>query len=281
VVLDDLSTGSVDNLASVSVTFHRGSVLDATTLAIAMTGVECVVHLGALPSVPRSIDNPRRTHDANATGTLQVLEAARLSGIHVILASSSSVYGASAQMPKIESMPTRPMSPYAASKLAAEAYAIAYAYSYELPILAFRFFNVYGPLQPASHDYAAVIPSFIEAGLAGRPLIVFGDGEQTRDFTCVETVVSVLTQAVERGVTSLEPVNLAFGTNTSINQLISNLSTMTGLELEVQHEPPRTGDVRASSARPDRLTELFPGIVPVPLERGLRQTVDWFLGASG
>ena len=177
-----------------------------------MAGTQAVVHLAARPSVPRSLADPMATHQVNATGTMMVLEAARRHGTpHVIVASSSSVYGANPALPKREDMVTMPVSPYAASKLATEAYALSYARSFELPVLVFRFFNVFGPLQSASHAYAAVVPAFVSCALAGKGTPVHGDGTQTRDFTYVGTVASVLTDAIRRRVVDPEPVNLAYG----------------------------------------------------------------------
>jgi UDP-glucose 4-epimerase len=169
-----------------------------------------------------------------------------------------------------------PMSPYAASKLAAESYALAHASSFGLDVLAFRFFNVFGPLQPAGHAYAAVIPAFIDAALAGIPLPVHGDGRQTRDFTYVGTVAAVLTDAVTRHVTSDRPVNLAFGSRVSLLELADVLGKILGHELALEHRESRIGDVRDSQADQTRLRALFPDVTPVDLEAGLRETVAWF-----
>lgn len=278
VVLDDLSTGSADNLHGLDVELHVASILDEAAVVRALPGVESVVHLAAIPSVPRSLVSPMASHEANATGTLVVLEALRRAGgIHCILASSSSVYGANPQMPKHEAMPTAPLSPYAVSKLATEAYAIAYHHSFGLDVLPLRFFNVFGPLQPAGHAYAAVIPAFVEAAVAGRPLPVHGDGSQTRDFTFVETVTNGIVQAVRGRVTSAEPVNLAFGTQTSLNQLIALLGETLGRPLQTESLARRHGDVPHSRADGSRLARLLPDLRPVPLEEGLRKTVAWFL----
>jgi UDP-glucose 4-epimerase len=167
------------------------------------------------------------------------------------------------------------MSPYAASKLAAEAYTNAYAHSFGMATLALRFFNVFGPRQPAGHAYAAAVPTFIDAALVGRPLLVDGDGRQTRDFTYVDSVASVVADAVVRRVTDPEPVNLAFGTRTELRTLIELLEKVIGHPLERQHRPPRMGDVRDSQADSARLHALFPDVVPVPLENGLTATVEW------
>lgn len=277
IALDDLSTGNADNLAGLDVMLIEGSILDPDALDRALDGAQAVVHLAARPSVPRSITDPMASHLANATGTVEVLEAARRAGNpHVIVASSSSVYGANPTLPKHEDLATLPLSPYAASKLATEAYALAYQQSFGLPALAFRFFNVFGPLQAAGHAYAAVVPAFVDAALAGRPLVVHGDGKQSRDFTFVDTVTEVIADAITRGVTSPGPVNLAFGTRTDLLSLIGELETVLGTPLEIEHVETRAGDVKHSQADSTRLQELFPDVVPTTLPDALRATVDWF-----
>jgi len=277
-VVDDLSTGFRSNLRGLDVTFLEGSILDPDLLDKAMTGADAVVHLAAVPSVPRSVKDPLRSHHANATGTLEVLEAARRAGgLHTVVASSSSVYGANRELPKREAMRTAPMSPYAVSKLATESYAMAYAAVFGLETLAFRFFNIFGPLQAAGHAYAAVVPAFVDAAIAGRPLVVHGDGEQTRDFTFVDSVTAVLCEAIRRRVTHDTPVNLAFGGRTSLNQLMGELEQLLDRTLERQHVRPRAGDVRDSQADTAVLHELFPDALAVPVEEGLRRTVEWFL----
>ena len=294
VALDDLSTGSRQNLADQpAVELVEGSILDTALLDSVVGGADAVVHLAARPSVPRSLADPLASHSVNATGTVMVLEAARRAGSSaggsagsspgglarsplVIVASSSSVYGANPALPKREDLVPMPVSPYAVSKLATESYALAWASSFGLPVLAFRFFNVFGPLQSAGHAYAAVIPTFIDAALAGRPLPVHGDGRQTRDFTYVGSVVGVLADAVARRVTSDRPVNLAFGSRVSLLALIASLEEVLGHPVEVAHSAPRAGDVRDSQADQSRLRELFPDVVPVSLRDGLEATVRWF-----
>ncbi|MFF0152229.1 NAD-dependent epimerase/dehydratase family protein [Micromonospora sp. NPDC005203] len=279
VVVDDLSTGLLDNLHDQPVRLHRGSVLDPDLLDEAFAGAATVVHLAALGSVPRSIDRPLPSHHANATGTLMVLEAARRHHVHqVILASSSSVYGANPVLPRQEELRPIPVSPYAVSKLAAEAYALAYAACYDLGVLPLRFFNVYGPRQAAHHAYAAVLPRFVTAALAGEPLRVHGDGRQARDFTFVGSVTSVIVDAVVRRVSTTDAVNLAFGARVSLLDLIAELEDIMGRPLPVVHEAPRPGDVRDSQADCTRLGELFPGVRPVPLRTGLERTVSWMAG---
>ena len=277
VVVDDFSTGTRANLVDDSrVDVHELSILELDRLQDVCAGASTIVHLGAVPSVPRSIEDPLRSHHANATGTVHVLEAARSSGAHVIVASSSSVYGADPTLPKHESIASRPRSPYAASKLATEGYAIAYHHAFDVPVLPFRFFNVYGPLQAAGHAYAAVIPQFLDAAFAGGELQIHGDGHQTRDFTFVGSVTAVLVDAVRRRVTSPDPVNLAFGTRTSLLELVALLEQVLGRALPRQHVEPRTGDVRDSQADNSALRGLFPSLQPVPLVEGLRLTAAWF-----
>jgi UDP-glucose 4-epimerase len=282
VALDDLSSGRRENLTGVAgVELVVGSILDAAVLDEVVPGADAIVHLAARPSVPRSLEDPMASHEANATGTVEVLEASRRHGRpQVVVASSSSVYGANPTLPKREDMVAMPVSPYAASKLAAESYALAYGSSFGLPVLAFRFFNVFGPLQPADHAYAAVVPAFVAAALRDEPIPVHGDGGQTRDFTFVGTVAAVLTDAVRRQVTDPRPVNLAFGTRVSLLELIALLEQQLGRPLRRAHADTRAGDVRDSQADRTNLTRLFPDVRPVPLDEGLRATVDWFTRSS-
>lgn len=276
-VIDNLSTGRKENIAGLDVQFLEGEIQDASLLKQAFHGADAIVHLAALPSVPRSVKDPLASHHANATGTLQVLEAARRAGnLHVIAASSSSVYGANPHLPKHEDLTTSPMSPYAVTKLATEAYATAYHYSFDLPVLPFRFFNVYGPGQRADHPYAAVIPKWISATLDRRPLTVHGDGTQTRDFTYVGTVCEVLTDALQRRVVDPWPINLAFGTRTSLLDLISEIEAATGRRALREHTTKRVGDVPHSQADGTRLRALFPTIAPTPLQEGISATARWF-----
>jgi UDP-glucose 4-epimerase len=278
VALDDLSTGHRSNLDGLDrVELVEGSILDPTALDRVLDGTNAVVHLAARPSVPRSLTDPMASHLTNATGTMEVLEAARRNGQpQVLVASSSSVYGANPALPKREDMVTLPVSPYAASKLAAESAALAYSHSFDLPVLAFRFFNVFGPLQDPNHSYAAVVPTFIASALDGVPLPVHGDGKQTRDFTYVGSVVAVLTAAITRQSTSPLPVNLAFGTRVSLLELIEVLESVLGRRIERAHTEPRGGDVRDSQADQTALRTLFPDIEPVGLAEGLAATVAWF-----
>jgi len=273
---DDLSTGFASNLDGTNTELVVGTILDTDAINAAAAPAESIVHLAARPSVPRSIVDPVASHNVNATGTVNVLEAARLEGNrHVMCAGSSSVYGANPELPKHEGLAPRPVSPYAASKLATESYTLAYGHSYGLPTLAFRFFNVYGPLQAAGHAYAAVIPAFVDAALRGLPLPVDGDGTQSRDFTFVDTVTSVIADAVNRRVTSDIPVNLAYGTRTDLLTVIDQIRDNTDDDLVIDLRPTRAGDVPHSQADGNRVKILFPDIEPTALEIGLKSTIDW------
>lgn len=279
VVLDDLSNGRLSNLSGLDLEFHKGSILDWELLLKVASGSDVIVHLAALGSVPRSVAAPRPTHEANITGTLNVLEAARELNIsQVISASSSSVYGSNPILPKPELTWTRPMSPYAVSKLATEAYTNAYRTSYGINTLAFRFFNVYGPNQPADHIYAAVIPKFIEATLTGKTLEIHGDGTQSRDFTYVDTVCEAIWSSIQAGISHQHPVNLAFGTRTNLLDLVEIIGSQAKLEPQIAFTQSRIGDVPASQADPSSFKELFPQLSPVPLNVGIEKTIDWFIG---
>jgi len=280
-VIDDFSTGSEANLAGLDVALHRGSILEPDPLAEACDGAASIVHLAALGSVPDSLRDPDSTFRVNVTGTLAVLQAARAHGAQVIFASSSAVYGASPTLPKSETLPCAPVSPYGASKLAAESAVLAYQHSYGLPCLVFRFFNVYGPLQSPAHPYAAVVPAFVSAVLDGRPVVVHGDGEQVRDFVSVDSVVSVIADAIGRRFAHPDAINLAFGTRTSIADLLRKIEAVCDRSATVVHEPPRSGDVRRSQADARLLQQLFPDALCQPLEDGLRKTVEWYRATRG
>lgn len=281
-ILDDLSTGDLQNLEGLDLDVTEGTLLDFGTVKSVSRNVDSIVHLGAIPSVPRSIANPRASHEANTTGTLNVLEAAREVGVeHVVVASSSSVYGSNPKLPKSEFDWTRPMSPYAVSKQATEGYALAYQFSYGLKTLAFRFFNVYGPAQAANHAYAAVIPKFLDAALHRKPLQIQGDGTQSRDFTYVDTVCAVIHGAITSQIHSVDPVNLAYGTNTTLLDLVQMIEEGLGHATKREFTAARVGDIKASQADNSRVRELFPTVDPVPLRDGLAATIDWFKSEMG
>ena len=273
-VVDDLSTGLKSNLDLNKITFHELSLTDRVGLAKALNGVDAIVHLGARGSVPRSLKNPIATHDVNATGTLNVLEAARSSGAQVIFSSSSSVYGRNGQLPKDESMWLSPLTPYAASKLAAEGYVQAYGAAYEVPVTLLRFFNVFGPKQRPDHEYAAVLPKWIWKAMNNEAIDVYGDGSQTRDFTYVRTVLDVIEDAINRGVRTEGAVNLAYGNRISLLTTIDLLKDHFP-DLKVNFLGERPGDVKNSQNDPVLLKKLFPTVAPTEFEVALNETVNW------
>jgi len=279
--LDNYSTGIRRTVDSPRLLQIEGDLRSIDDVNRAVAGIDAIVHLGALPSVPRSLADPRTTNAVNVDGTLNVLEAARAHEVrHVSVASSSSVYGANPALPKVETLATLPMSPYAVSKLATEAYANAYGTSFGLNTIAFRFFNVFGPLQRADHAYAAVIPRFLAALRNDEPLTVFGDGEQSRDFTSVHAVTDALTTAALGALTHPTPVNLAFGTRRSLTSVITLLQEMHPRRIRVNHVPGRVGDVTHSQADSALLTSLIPRIEQPTFEAALRETYDWYMGQS-
>lgn len=278
-LVDDLSTGLVSNIDPSICDFYEVSLVDRETLASALSKAEVIFHLGARGSVPRSLKSPVATHDVNATGTLNVLEIARESGAHVVYSSSSSVYGRNGVLPKDETMWLGPMTPYAASKLAAEGYLQAYGAAYNVPITLLRFFNVFGPRQRPDHEYAAVLPKWIWKAMHNEPIDVYGDGSQTRDFTYVRTVIDVCLDAMDRKVTYEGAINLAFGNRISLNETIDMLKKHFPY-LQVNYLPARAGDVKDSQNSPGLLKKLFPNVVPMEFESALSETVDW-LKADG
>jgi UDP-glucose 4-epimerase len=274
VVVDDLSTGLITNVDLDLVEFHQLSITDSEALKKAIKDCQTIFHLAARGSVPRSIKNPVATHQVNATGTLNVLEVARGSGAHVVFASSSSVYGRNLQLPKDESMWLGPMTPYAASKLAAESYVQAYASAYNVPTTLLRFFNVFGPRQRPDHEYAAVLPKWIWLAMQGQPIDVYGDGTASRDFTYVETVLDIAMTAMKEKVTTEGAVNLAYGNRIYLNDTIDMLKKHFP-DLKINYKENRLGDVKESQNAPGLLNTLFPTVTPKPFEAALTETVDW------
>ena len=278
IIVDDLSTGLADNVPT-SVQFVKSSILDKDLIGKVISKSDAVVHLAARGSVPRSIKNPVATHEVNSTGTLNVLECARAVNTHFIFSSSSSVYGANTTLPKTEDMVLKPLTPYAASKMAGEALSLAYAHSYELPVTTFRFFNVYGPWQRPDHEYAAVIPKWIWQAINGQEIVVYGDGEQTRDFTSVSTVVEILVTTLENKFFYPQPINLAFGNRISLNEVLRNLK-MYFPDIRIVHKDARLGDVKDSQNQPDLLKSFFPKITPIEFQDGLEETINWLVANS-
>lgn len=274
VVVDDLSTGLFSNIKDQACEFRELSMTDFAELNSAIKDCETIFQFGARGSVPRSIKNPVATHAVNATGTLNVLEVARESGAHVIFSSSSSVYGRNMQLPKDESMWLGPMTPYAASKLAAEGYVQAYASAYKVPTTLLRFFNVFGPRQRPDHEYAAVLPKWIWLAMHNQPIQVFGDGTASRDFTYVDTVLDVAITAMNQKVTSDGAINLAYGNRISLNETIG-LMKQHFPDLEVNYTVDRPGDVKESQNSPELLKKLFPAVQPKAFDAALSETITW------
>ena len=272
-IYDDLSSGLHSNIHS-EVNFLQGTLIDLPLLKKIVKNIDCVVHLGARGSVPRSIKNPVQTHEINSTGTLNVLEACREYGVRYIFSSSSSVYGANMALPKNEQMVLKPLTPYGASKMAGEALSLAYANSYSLPVTTFRFFNIFGPWQRPDHEYAAVIPKWIWQAMENKGITIFGDGNQTRDFTSVSTVVEIITISIEKSVTHAEPINLAFGNRISLNQIILELKKYFS-NLDVIYKEPRQGDVKDSQNDPTLIKNLFPEVIPKRFDEALFETKEW------
>ena len=290
-VIDDLSNSTLDHLAELielepeRVRFVHGSILDDAALNAAVGGSRTVFHLAALGSVPRSVEQPQRTWSVNSTGTLRVLEAARAGmkkpgGVErVIAAASSSVYGDQPELPKIETQIPRPLSPYAASKMAVEHLLTSYSHCYGLSTISLRYFNVFGPRQGAESQYAAVIPAFSKRLLEGEPPIIFGDGNQTRDFTFVSNAVLATLLA---GTTSTplkgQAINIAGGRPTNLLQLAAMIGRACDAPPHLQPTlaTTRAGDVRDSVADISKARELI-GFVPIAtLEEGLTETVEWY-----
>ncbi len=282
--LDDFSSGRRENAALLArhpgFRLIEGSIADPQATRRALEGAAWVFHLAAIPSVPLSMAEPARTSAVNVGGTLNVLEAARASGARrVVLACSCAAYGDGPEQPKHESLPPRPMSPYAAQKIACELYAQTYTRAYGLPCVALRFFNVYGPRQDPKSEYAAAIPRFATRLLSGQRPIVFGDGLQTRDFVHVSDVVRANLLAAESAQAPGEVINVASGRSASLLQLIAALGEAVGPDaahLAIEHQPPRAGDLRESSADISKARALLGYEPRVALEEGLRSVVDFF-----
>jgi UDP-glucose 4-epimerase len=281
-VVDDLSTGDATRLAATRSAVELITAdLSTADLGPTFDGVERVFHLAAVPSVPRSVRDPMRSHTSNATATLRTLIAARDAGVRkVVLSSSSSVYGETTVQPKHEALPTVPVSPYAVAKLAVEGYGRVFARLYGLPVVTLRYFNVFGPFQDPSSAYAAVIPLFVSRALAGEVLPIFGDGEQTRDFTYVDNAVRANIAAAEAHVADGRAYNIAAGHPVSVNALVGALERILGRSLTVEHHPERPGDIRHSHADISAARTDLDWRPSVAFEDGLRLTVDWFRARS-
>ncbi len=279
VVLDDLSTGQEANMESFrsDITFIKGDIRDRETVARALSGVDYVLHQAALASVPRSIENPVLVSDVNVNGTVNMLEQSRIAEVKgFVYAASSSAYGDSETVPKKEEMLPRPLSPYAVSKLAGEHYCSVFSTVYGLPTLSLRYFNVFGPRQDPTSQYAAVVPIFISKLLKGEQPTIYGDGEQSRDFTYVSNVVEANLLAARSAAAGGLVVNIACGTRYTVNDLYSRIRTLVGSNLEPIYEDSRPGDVKHSQADVERAKELLGFSCDVSFEEGLEKTVEWY-----
>ena len=279
-VLDDFSTGRRENLESLPgrVELVEGTVVDPQTVTRAMRGVEVVFHEAAIPSVVSSVENPQATMLAGVQGTTVVLDAARhAKARRVVLAASSAAYGDAPELPKVETMAPQPLSPYAVSKLAGEHLLKVFAQLYGLETVSLRYFNIFGPRQDPKSDYAAVIPKFIAAALCGQRPVVFGDGEQTRDFCFIADAVRAnLLAASSSRKLSGQVVNIAFGQRTSLNQLLQIIGELTGTRLNPEYRERRAGDVRDSLADIGAAKALLGFEPTVDVREGLRRSIEAF-----
>lgn len=278
-VLDNFATGRRENLLAVGadVELVEGDIQSYERVHRAVRGSEVVFHHAALPSVPRSVQDPLTSNATNVTGTLNVLLAARDEGVsRAVFASSSSVYGANPELPKHEGLTPMPISPYAVAKLAGEGYCSSFFRVFGLETVAVRYFNVFGPRQDPLSQYSAVIPRFITALQSGQAPIVYGDGEQSRDFTYIDNVIEGTVLAMSAPGVGGEVFNVAAGRRVTLNELLGHLRPLVGAEVEAHHEEPRPGDVRHSHAQITRAQEKLGYRTVVSVEEGLRRTLDWF-----
>lgn len=278
-VLDNLSSGHRANLAEVEtrIEFIEGSICDMQTATRSCRDVDTIFHLAARGSVPRSVEFPVETHDANATGTLNILLAAREGGARrFVFSASSSAYGDTPTLPKHEQMPPAPLSPYAASKLAAEHYCTCFAHVYGLQTISLRYFNVFGPRQDPASDYAAAIPAFVAHMVRGERPIIFGDGEQSRDFCYIDNVVNANLLAAEAERVSGEIVNIACGERVTINAIIAMINELLNTSIEPDYQDPRAGDVLHSLADLAAARRVIGYNPSVMFADGLRQSIDWY-----
>jgi nucleoside-diphosphate-sugar epimerase len=283
-IIDNFSSGRRENLAGLAergdrVEVMEADILDDAALARAVEGVEFIFHEAAIPSVPKSMDEPIENHAANATGTLKVLERARRAGVRrVVYAASSAAYGDAPGLPKIESMPPAPISPYGGSKLAGEQYCQIYARAYGLETVCLRYFNVFGPHQDPKSEYAAVIPKFITAALAGGQPRIFGDGSQSRDFCHIDNIIEANFKAITSDARDVSGgvFNIACGAATELNEVVSRIGEILGRKIEALHEPERAGDIKHSVADISAARRRLGYTASVSFAEGLRRTIEWY-----
>jgi UDP-glucose 4-epimerase len=281
-VLDNFSTGKPANIAPFKgrIELIEGDLRDPQALERAVAGCEVVYQQAALRSVPRSIDDPLANNEVNVTGILRLLIAAKTAGVRrVVYASSSSVYGDDPTLPKVETQTPRPISPYAASKIMGEYYCRIYSQLYDLETVSLRYFNVFGPRQDPESKYAAVIPRFITAALAGQPLEVHGDGLQSRDFTYVDNVVEANLLAARAAGIAGEAFNVACGDRFTLLDVVEAIEAALGHKVERAHEPSRAGDVRHTLADISKAMSLLSYRPLVAFDEGMKRTVAWFQNA--
>jgi nucleoside-diphosphate-sugar epimerase len=278
VVLDDLSTGKRENLAAgPGAEFQKGSICDLDVVRSMCREAHYVIHLAAQTSVPLSIKQPLETNRVNVDGTLNVFEAARQTGVkRVVFAGSSAIYGETPTLPKVETMTPDPISPYGVAKLVDELYGQVFGRVYGLENVSLRYFNVFGPRQEPGSPYSGVLSKFMLAMLRGEPLVIFGDGEQSRDFTYISNVVDATLRACEAPGVSGLAFNVGTGGRITLNEIVRALSRITGRELRVQHDPPRAGDILHSQASVELARQRLGYAPTVELEEGLRRTWDWY-----
>jgi nucleoside-diphosphate-sugar epimerase len=281
-ILDNFATGREENIADLvetkKVELVRGDLRDAETVARAVRGIDFVLHQAAIPSVPRSIEDPLGTDEVNVHGTVTLLDAARRAGVkRVVFAASSSAYGEKAPgEPKVETMVPAPLSPYAAAKLAGELYMQAFFHSFGLETVCLRYFNIFGPRQDPKSQYAAVIPNFVTAALAGRPATIYGDGHTSRDFCYVENAVEANLYACTAEGAAGEVFNIACGESTSLNEAVDIIARIVGTKIPPVHEPPRTGDIRFSLADIGKAKRILGYTGRVKFAEGLERTIAWY-----
>ncbi len=282
-ILDDLSTGHRENVEEITgdVDFVQGNVADEAVLQRVLEGVELVFHEAAIPSVPRSVENPRQTHTASVDGTFSLLLAARDKKVRrLVYAASSSAYGDQPSLPKSEEMLPDPLSPYAVAKLVGEYYCQVFAHVYGIETISLRYFNVFGPRQDPGSQYSGVVSRFISALCNDERPVIYGDGEQSRDFTYIDNVVDANLKAASARHGSGKVINIANGERISLNKLLQELKTLINKpEIDAEYREPRIGDVRHSLADISRARELL-GYEPlIGLRAGLQKTIDWWKGS--
>lgn len=278
--VDNFATGREQNLDSIrdagKFTFHEADIRDADAMATAIDGVDYVFHQAAAASVPRSVEDPVTTTDINCTGTATVIDAARNADVDtVVVASSSAVYGSTDQLPKVESMEPQPESPYALSKYYTEMLTLQASDLYDIDTVALRYFNVFGPRQDPTGDYAAVIPKFISLMLDGTRPVIYGDGEQSRDFVFVDDAIQANILAAEGDITG-EAFNIGCGGRVSVNEVVDTLSDLLGTDIDPIYDNPRAGDIRHSYADISKAKDLLGYEPAVSFEEGLTKTIPYY-----